>query len=278
MAAMVILAVAVSAWASTVRHREDPPRPLAPSWITSPTTEAPDVASPLTRTTRPVPPASGGGAERSRPPVVRTPGPAPTPRTPPTSGPRMSASSEPFDPSSPVSYTDRAGDATGLAPTDVVSQPSFDILRVGWAPASHVDLGRLGYATSITIAGPAREDVVYISYGEFYSDVPGETCQLYHVLVPRSTAFANAYCGDTSSGTRRLVGRVGGSRVTTASGERGVTLVATFNDTDLPAYIEAGGRMLWELSAVTCSAQSGPLSCGPHDTLDHARSRLDYRL
>ena len=60
----------------------------------------------------------------------------------------------------------------------------------------------------------------------------------------------------------------------------GTTLVATFDDSALPAFVEAGGRMLWELSALTCAdhAKQPGIACVGPDTLDRATSRTDYRL
>ena len=179
----------------------------------------------------------------------------------------------------PVRYTDDDGDPDWVAATAALHRPAFDILWVGWGPASHVVEQRRGYATSITVEGAARHDGVYVSYGEFYSDVPGETCQLYHVLAPGITAYANAFCGTIEAGTRRLVGQLEGSGVIsrrTAAG--GTTLVATFDDTALPAFVEAGDRMLWELSAFTCAEEPEGLLSGCYDYVDHAASRVDYRL
>jgi hypothetical protein len=176
-----------------------------------------------------------------------------------------------------VEYSDDAGDAHGLDPTSTLNQPAYDIVRVRGAPASHVEKGRRGYATSLTIAGAARDDAFYVSYGEFHSDVAGESCQLYHVLTPGRTAFANAICGTIAAGTRRLVGSLRGSQVTATRTSAGTVLVATFDDAALPRLVEQGSRLLWKLSAFTCVEQAGALGCGP-DTFDSARSRLYYRL
>ena len=191
----------------------------------------------------------------------------------------------PYDPGDetgagpPVSYTDHADDAHGSVATAALSQPAYDILRVGWSPASRAAENGRGYATSIKVAGKPRSDAYYVSYGVFYSDVPGETCQLYHVLVPGRDAYANAICGNVDDGTRRLVGELEGSPVTVTSTSGGTVLVATFDDTELPAYVDAGGRMLWQLSAFTCMRGTpNVLACGHEDIRDRATSTISYRL
>ena len=178
---------------------------------------------------------------------------------------------------SPMFYTDPAGDAHGPAAHAALSQPAFDILRVDWAPASQIDDQRRGYSTSMTIAGVARDDGDYVSYGLFYDYSSHETCELYHFLTPGTTAYANAFCGSIFDGTRRSVGRVQGSRVSkTRTKDGGTLLTATFDDAALPALVESGGRMLWYLSAMTCAPGSGALDC--NDTLDDASSGRSYRL
>src|SRR5207249_1886709 len=82
----------------------------------------------------------------------------------------------------PVAYADPAGDAYGPAGNRALSQPAFDILHVEWAPASEVGEQQVGYTSSITVAGVARNDSGYVTYGDFPSDVPGERCQLYNIV------------------------------------------------------------------------------------------------
>jgi hypothetical protein len=183
----------------------------------------------------------------------------------------------------PVSYTDPADDADGLAAQPTLSQPAFDILEVRWAPASEVDTQQRGYSSSITVAGAARNDAAYVTYGDFPSDVPGERCQLYNILAPGITAFANVICGTTDNGTRRLIGSVKGSQVTsTRTATGGTQLIATFDDSALPALLESGGRMLFSLSAFTCAADpEGPeagLRCGYWEILDEVNTFKSYRL
>ena len=175
-----------------------------------------------------------------------------------------------------VSYTDDTGDAV---PAPATGEPESDIVRVGWGPASDVDgEGHEGYFTSILIAGPVRDGGAFVSYGEFPSDVPGETCQLYHLLTPGTTAFANAFCGSVSAGTRRLVGRVQGGPVTsTTTAAGGILIQAKFDDSALPPLLEAQGRMLSTLSAFTCTGWENS-GCDAVDILDFARSTLTYRL
>jgi hypothetical protein len=235
--------------------------------------------------------AEGPGVQNTEPSIAGV-GHAPprsTPTTSPNSWPPPQASStggtvtEDQDAvdaptaGSPMFYTDPAGDADGPAAQAALSQPAFDILRVDWAPASQVDGQRRGYSTSMTVAGVARDDGSYVSYGLFYDDRSREQCELYHFLTPGTTAFGNAFCGSNLDGTRRLVGRVQGSRVSaTRTKDGGTLLTATFDDSALPALVERGGRMLWYVSAMTCVRGSGPLHC--NDTLDDAYSRRSYRL
>jgi hypothetical protein len=182
-----------------------------------------------------------------------------------------------------VSYTDPAGDASGPAGHSALSQPAFDILEVRWAPASEVDQQRRGYSSSITVAGAAWNDGAYVTYGDFPSDVPGERCQLYNILAPGITAFANVFCGTHDKGTRRFIGSVQGSQVTsTRTAAGGTRLIATFDDSSLPRLLESGGRMLFRLSAFTCPADpegpAGSLRCGFEETLDEVNTFHSYRL
>ena len=226
------------------------------------------------------PPAQGRASETSAPAGSATAGP-PVSYTDPADdayGPAGSAMA-----GAPVSYTDPADDAYGLAGNPALSQPAFDILEVRWAPASEVDEQQRGYSSSITVAGAARNDGAYVTYGEFASDIPGERCQLYNILAPGSTAFANVFCGTTENGTRRFVGRVQGSQVTsTRTAAGGTLLIATFDDSALPPLLESAGRMLFRLSAFTCAADpDGPaagLRCGFEETLDEANTFNSYRL
>jgi hypothetical protein len=183
----------------------------------------------------------------------------------------------------PVSYTDPADDAYGPAAQPTLSQPAFDILEVRWAPTSEVDQQQRGYSSSITVAGAARNDGEYVTYGDFPSDVPGERCQLYNFLTPGTTAFANVFCGSIDNGTRRLIGSVQGSQVTsTRTAAEGTVLIATFDDSALPPLLESAGRMLFRLSAFTCAADpEGPgagLRCGFPEGLDQANTFNSYRL
>jgi hypothetical protein len=90
-------------------------------------------------------------------------------------------------------------------------------------------------------------------------------------------------CGTNEAGTRRVVGTVHGSKVTsmrTATG--GTLLIATFDDSALPPLLESARRMLYKLSAFTCAADpEGPgasLRCGYWETLDEANTFRSYRL
>jgi hypothetical protein len=177
-----------------------------------------------------------------------------------------------------VSYTDPAGDAIRLgSPT---SRPEFDIVQVGWAPASDTDQPRGGYSTSITVAGGARDDGYYVSYGDFPADVAGEQCQIYHFLTPRTAAFANVFCGGEDAGTRRLIGRMQGSTViTTATPDGGTLLEATFDDSTLPQQLQAAGRLLSNLSAFTCDENTDFPACGTFEgNSDFVASTVSYRV
>ena len=183
----------------------------------------------------------------------------------------------------PVFYTDQADDAYGyeMSPNAGLSQRAFDILRVDWAPVSYVDEDRPGgYSTSITVAGAARDDGWYVSYGLFRPGA-GESCQLYHILTPGAMAYANAFC-DSNDG-RRYVGRVEGGRVSsTPTGDGGTVLIATFDNRAILPKLQAAGRTLYALSAFTCPGEGGPeptdgFRCGL-EQLDQASSFATYRL
>lgn len=177
-----------------------------------------------------------------------------------------------------VDYTDEAGDASGASGQPALSQPAFDIVHVEWAPASDVGTQPQSiYSTSITVAGTARDGGIYVSYGQFRAD--GEYCQLYHFLTPGTTAYANAFCGSTAQGTRRLVGHFAGSPVTSTPTPAGGTMLqATFNDAAAPSQLVASGRMLFELSAFTCAGGPATMGCGYYETLDYAHSWDSYRI
>ncbi|MEY2422107.1 MAG: hypothetical protein QOI95_2174 [Acidimicrobiaceae bacterium] len=177
-----------------------------------------------------------------------------------------------------VSYTDPAGDAIRLgSPT---SRPEFDIVQVGWAPASDTDQPRGGYSASMTVAGSARDDGYYVSYGDFPADVAGEQCQIYHFLTPRTDAFANVFCGREDAGTRRLIGRMQGSAViTTATPDGGTLLEATFDDSTLPQQLQTAGRLLSNLSAFTCDENTDFPVCGTFEgNSDFVASAVSYRV
>jgi hypothetical protein len=154
-----------------------------------------------------------------------------------------------------------------------VSPSTFDILRVAWAPAPG------GYSTSITVAGPARDDGSYVSFGVFPSDVAGEACELDHFLTPGTTAFADAFCGSPDRATRRFLGRVQGSQVTsTPTADGGTVLAATFDDSALPPLLDKAGRKLFGLSAFTCAAGPESPGCALDLFLDSATSTASYRV
>lgn len=184
----------------------------------------------------------------------------------------------------PVFHTDPADDAYGPdpPPNAAASQSAFDILRVDWEPVSYVSEDEPGgYSISMTLAGSARADGSYNSFGVFPSDDPrpGEGCQLYHSLIPGTTAFANALCGSTDRGTRRLIGRVQGGPVTSTPTEAGGTrLSATFDNREIPPELQAAERTLHDLSAFTCMQRGGRLDCTWYDTLDNANSTETYRI
>jgi hypothetical protein len=173
----------------------------------------------------------------------------------------------------PVSYADPASDGVAPATEPSLGSSAFEIVRVEWAPAPE------GYSTSITIAGPATGEGSYISFGAFPSDVLGEACELDHFLTPGTTAFAEAYCGPPDGSTRRSIGRVQGSRVTsTPTSDGGTVLTATFDDSELPALLEAAGRKLFGLSAYTCLRDSESPRCELDRLSDAATSVASYRV
>ena len=180
------------------------------------------------------------------------------------------------EPGPPVSFADESDDAHGPVAHEALSQLAYDILHVGWEPVS--DGQTRGYSTSITVAGTAREDGSYVSYGQFRSNIPGETCQLYHVLTPGRTSFANAFCGTVDAGTRRFLGTMHGREVTATTTPTGATvLVGTFDDPAIPQLLEDAGRTLRYLSAFTCLGAPGATGC-TYDVMDYASSRLTYRV
>jgi hypothetical protein len=183
----------------------------------------------------------------------------------------------------PVYYLDQADDAYGedpwvhRPPNATASQKPFDILRVDWAPESN------GYSTSLTVAGSARDDGWYVSYGHFRSNA-GEYCQLYHILTPGTAAYANAFCGWVEDGSRRFVGRIEGTQVTSTPTAAGGTVVAgTFDNRAIPPMLEAAGRTLYTISAFTCAGESESgvadgLRCSGFEVLDEASSNATYRV
>lgn len=180
----------------------------------------------------------------------------------------------------PVHYTDQANDAYGpdASPNAALSQPAFDILRVDWGPVPYVDEQNPGgYSTSITIAGAARADGWYISYGHggLWPNPP--SCTLYHVLAPGTMAYATSMCSWGEAG------RVPGSRVSsTPTATGGTILSATFDNRALPPPFQGSGsgRTLRGLGAMTCMQRSpnGWLDCSQYDVLDRANSTLTYRI
>jgi hypothetical protein len=173
-------------------------------------------------------------------------------------------------PGVPVAYTDDAGDAIGVAPESA----AYDIVRVAWAPAAGGDDQRpRDYTISITIAGVADEAWWYAASADLRSATADEMCQINHVFTPGGTAFANVFCGLTSTETRRLVGRVEGGPVTSARTSGGGTvLTVTFDASTLPP--DAVGQAFVDLWASTFTGD--PESPGPQIWLDDARSDLTY--
>lgn len=181
----------------------------------------------------------------------------------------------------PVHYYDQADDAYGTdaAPNPALSQSALDIVRVDWGPVPFSSEDKPGgYFTSITVSGTARTDGAYTSWGE-YQLITGEACQVYHSIIPGTTAYANALCGYTETGTRRVVGRIQGTEVTSTPTESGGTILsATFDNRNLPSSFQATGRTLSNLSAFTCMQRNGRQDCAWYDTLDSATSSLSYRV
>lgn len=190
------------------------------------------------------------------------------------SDPRVALTTE--GPGPPVSYSDPTGDAYRLGSS--TSRPEFDIVEVRWAPA--FDAGEGGYSTSMEVAGRARDDGYYVSYGDFPFEATGERCQAYYFLTPGTTAFANVFCGSTAAGTRQLVGRVEGSTVTATATTDGGTLVqATFEDSTIPPALQTAGRLLSNLSAFTCDEDTEFPACGTFEgNADFVTSTLSYRV
>ncbi|MBW3589709.1 MAG: hypothetical protein KY429_09855 [Actinobacteria bacterium] len=177
----------------------------------------------------------------------------------------------------PVFYTDQADDAYGpdSPPNAALSQTEFDILRVDWGPVPYVsEESPGGYSTSITIAGAARADAWYISFGHFRS------CDLYHILAPGITAFSNAVCLDSDDSPQSRI--VQGSPVTsTPTADGGTVLSATFDNRAIPPSLQTAGRTLHNLSAMTCMHRTndGSLDCASQiDVMDIARSNETYRV
>ena len=166
----------------------------------------------------------------------------------------------------PVYYTDQADDANNTSTPNAASQREYDILRVDWAPVPYVnEQSPGGYSTSMTVAGSAQDEGAYVSWGGF-----GEDCQLYHRLIPGTTAYASAYCD--SSGLLPF-GRVEGGPVTsTPTPSGGTRLTATFDSRTIPPELEAAGRTLRNLSAYTCAEKA---VC---KQLDWVYSALSYRI
>ena len=278
MISIAVAGLAASAWEAS--EQKAAPR------VTPVTAQAAEVAGAADATAlRPVE-ASDGDApvRREAPPMSITTASGQQPQNDPPLQGRTFETSVPSDSAATaepaVSYTDPEGDAFGAAGNAALSQPAFDILQVRWAPATEVDPQLHGYSSSIAVAGTPRNDGTYVTWGEFTSDVPGERCELYHVLTPGSTAFANAVCGAAEDGTRRFVGRVQGTEVTaTRTAEGGTLLMATFDDSALPRELEAGGRMLFKLSAYTCPGPpDAPTGCWTYQATDVANSYDSYRI
>ncbi|MEY2454088.1 MAG: hypothetical protein QOD92_3662 [Acidimicrobiaceae bacterium] len=141
------------------------------------------IAAPADATELQPVPSSDGGAFEPDGAVTLSATPAggqQSPNGPPLQG-RASETSLPRDSAMagpPVSYTDPADDADGVAAQPTLSQPAFDILEVRWAPASEVDTQQRGYSSSITVAGAARNDAAYVTYGTSHqmSRASGVSC------------------------------------------------------------------------------------------------------
>lgn len=235
---------------------------------------------PPTSRVTPARPPSNDPASAASPPVVPSVPPAhpdpPSSVDADTSSPEWAESSH-----DAVAYRDDSGDATGGIPHGAVNQRSFDILRVEWARVSYADDHERGYSTSITVAGTPGDDGSYVTYGVFASDQPGESCQLYNILIPGAAAFANAFCGSIDAGTRRFIGRVDGSRVTSRPTAGGTLIMATFDDPVIPRQLEVAGRTLFDLAAFTALCARDPArpeECRVDEVLDEAVSTESYRV
>jgi hypothetical protein len=213
-------------------------------------------ASPTSRTL-------GGTKGSSRNPSSEEEDPAGTGlcRARPNDESSCSGDSETADP--PLHYTDQADDAYGQdggPPNAALSQKEFDILRVDWAPAYSNEESPGRYSTSLTLAGSVRDDAAYISWASW-----GRDCRLYHILIPRTTAQANAFCD-----SRGFVSSVEGGPVTSTPTQSGGTLLsATFGNRAIT---------LRNLSAWTCTGRvDEPINrCDGY--LDSADSGLYYRI
>jgi hypothetical protein len=229
-------------------------------------------------------PVTGGGSivNASGPPTSRSSG-----RIPGTSiDTRQRGSiqggpmSEPENAGPPVFYTDEADDAHEgpVGPNGALSQKAFDLLRVDWAPSSN------GYSTSITVAGVARDDGSYVSYGLFFPG--GETCRIYYFLTPRKTAFAHAFCESSGDEYGFVGGAEGNEVISTPTAAGGTQLTATFHNRAIPPLLQTAGRHLFTLSAFTCEGiaerftgnERSGVYCGQYRVLDTAKSRLNYRV
>ena len=169
-----------------------------------------------------------------------------------------------------ASFNDGADDAyripgtTGLPPATqppiaVLSDPSADILEVGFATATTAKgkPNQKSYSITMSITGPADASYNYVVAGEF-----GEDCDLFHFLTPGTTSVANAFC----DGTSRFIGRIVGSAVVL----NGTTLSATYTYTPekLPAEL-AADTQLGPLYAYTCMRG---LECNSSEIIDWAHS------
>lgn len=264
--AVAVLALAGCANASEEQPLADPP--LSPTATTDAAGESASTTSPFGAS------APGSGEVQTNPSLTRTERPpgilaTPSPRERVSSAAHGAGSAdgpspdvrEPGAVGPAASYEDAAGDAHGGASVESLSQSPLDILDVDWTPVSYDEQGRRGYSTSITIAGPARDDAAYVSYG-FFSDGSGDRCQLYNILELGTSAYANAFCGSIEDGTRRFIGRIDGRPVTsTPTAAGGTTLVGTFDDPAVHSMLEAAGRWLDNLSAFTATCAPSPDEC-----------------
>lgn len=205
--------------------------------------------------------------------------PAASPRHGSAAGAPSPFASEPDEIGPAASYDDPGDDAHAGSYAGALSQPSLDLLHVAWNPVSYEDPGRRGYSTSITIAGAARQEAVYVSWGRF-ADRSGGQCQLYNILRLGAPAHANVFCGYVEDGTRRFLGRVSGRPVTSIpAAAGGTTIVGTFDDPVVPSELEAADRRLDGLSAfsATCSPRSGECTVYAQEW-DWVSSFLSFRV